>query len=130
MPADGSPAIINADVFRALSSFVLACLLPVILAAGSCLACFSIASQNPASTCCKHRNECQDKASHSDCAQPTNPGQVWQTNSADLAQAAQAHPELVNEPLAPIARPVLLVLSPPDRARHHRPVCLFSILLS
>jgi hypothetical protein len=87
-------------VFRALSSFVLACLLPVILAAGSCLACFSIVTQPSASTCCKHRNECQDKASHSDCGQPTNPGQVWQTNSAELALAAQAHPEPVIELLA------------------------------
>ena len=101
-------------VFRALPSFVLACLLPVILAAGSCLACFSIVSQRPASMCCKHQNQCQDQASHSDCAaQPANPGQVWQTNSSVLAQAAQAIPELVTESGAPTVRPVLPVLNPP-----------------
>ena len=106
----------NPGVFRALSSFVLACLLPVILAAGSCLACFSIVTQPAASTCCKHRNECQDKASHSDCAQPTNPGQVWQTNSAELAQAAQAHPEPVIEPVAATARVFLASIPPGGEA--------------
>jgi hypothetical protein len=101
-------------VFRALSSFVLTCLLPVILAAGSCLACFSIVSQNPSSMCCKHRNQCQDKASHADCLdQAANPGQARPAGSITLAQAAQAIPELVTEPLAPTARPVLPVLSPP-----------------
>jgi hypothetical protein len=101
-------------VARSLSSFVLAYLLPVILAAGSCLACFSIVSQKPASMCCKHQNQCQDKASHSDCmAQPANPGQVWQTNSVTMAQAAQATPGLLTEPLAPVARPVFPALSPP-----------------
>jgi hypothetical protein len=104
----------NADVLKALSSFVLTCLLPVILAAGSCLACFSIVSQNTASMCCKHRNQCQDKANHSDCLdQAANPGQVWQTNSGALAQAAQAIPESVIAPVTVTARHVLPVLTPP-----------------
>jgi hypothetical protein len=104
----------NADVLRALSSFVLACLLPVILVAGSCVACFSIVSQNPASMCCKHRNPCQDKASQSDCLdQAANPGQVWQTNSVALAQAAQAIPEPVIEPVTAMARRVIAVHIPP-----------------
>ena len=103
----------KADVFRAFSSFVLACLLPVILAAGSCLACFSIALQTPASICCKHRNQCQDKASHSDCLdQAANPGQATATSPTD-AQAAQAIPVLVSAPLTPIPHPVLAALSPP-----------------
>ena len=89
-------------MFRALPSFALACLLPVILAAGSCLACFSIVSQKPASMCCKHQNECQDKASHSDCVD-----QAANARQATLASptVVQAIPELVSEPLALLARP-------------------------
>jgi hypothetical protein len=101
-------------VFRALSSFVLACLLPVILAAGSCLACFSIVSQNSSNMCCKHRNQCQDKASHSDCLdQAANPGQATAT-SPTATQAAHAIPELVSEPLAPMAHAVFPRLISPD----------------
>jgi len=104
-------------VLRACSSFVLACLLPVILAAGSCLACFSIVWQNPASMCCKHRNQCQDKASRSDCLdQAANPGQAQLTESITLAQAPQAMPELVTEPLAPAASRVSPVPAPPGEA--------------
>ena len=100
-------------MFRALSSFVLACLLPVILAAGTCLACFSIASPNPASTCCKHRNQCQDKTSHSDCLDQTaNPGQATPAGPT-VTQAAQAIPERVSAPLAHMPPPVFAVLSPP-----------------
>jgi hypothetical protein len=100
------------DVVRTLSSFVLACLLPVILAAGSCLACFSIVSQNPSSTCCKHRNQCQDKTSHSDCLdQAANPGQAQPSDSITVTQSAPVIPEL--ELLAPMARRVFPVLIPP-----------------
>jgi len=102
----------NADVVRALCSFVLTCLLPVILAAGSCLACFSIASPSPANMCCKHRNQCQDKASHSDCLDQTaNPGQAQPADSITVTQAPQVIPEF--ELLAPMARRVFPVLIPP-----------------
>jgi hypothetical protein len=102
----------NPDVFRALSSIALACVLPVILAVGSCVACFSIVSQNPVSMCCKHRNPCQDKASQSDCLdQAANPGQATPTGSS-VTQAAQAIPRLASEPLAPL-RPVIAVPIPP-----------------
>ena len=102
----------SSDVFRALSSLALAGVLPVILAVGSCLACFSIVSQNP-SMCCKHRNQCQDKAGHSDCLdQAANPGQATPTGPS-LTQAAQAIPRLASEPLAPLGHPVVAVLIPP-----------------
>jgi hypothetical protein len=93
-------------VFRTVSSFVLACLLPVILAAGSCLACFSIVTPNPASMCCKHGNPCQDKASHSDCLdQAAGPGQAGPAGSIAVASGAPVSAESVIEPvIAPILR--------------------------
>jgi hypothetical protein len=105
----------NVEVFRSLSSFALACVLPVILAAGSCLSCFAIVSRTPAGMCCKHRNQCQERAAHPDClGQVPDPGQAQPAGSITAAQAAQAAPALVAEPLAPVARPVFRVLSPPS----------------
>jgi len=105
--------IINSAVFRTATNFVLACLLPVILAGGSCLACFSIVLK-PASRCCSHSNQCQNKTSDSDCLDQAADRAQTTADTSNVTRAAQATPAPMSTSPVSFPPPVFAVVNPPS----------------